>query len=167
MALTIEDGTGFPTADSFVTVAEVRTWATDRGHTLPAVDADVEKLLVKAGDFILGLDKRFLGQRTIRGQRLPWPRINVVYNDGVDFAEVDEIPELVKEAQMQLTVSSVDTVLRPDGSGQEVIKEKVGPLEVGYSPGTGGTVQPRFNAALDLLAPLFRFGMNQAIVGRA
>ena len=49
MALVIEDGSEVSTANSYVTVAEIRTYATTRGvTTIPAVDAEVEVLAIKS-----------------------------------------------------------------------------------------------------------------------
>lgn len=153
MSLTIEDGTGVAGADSFASVAEARAFAAARGLTLPADDADVEPLLVKAADFILGLENQMRGDRTTSTQRLPFPRYDVVLPGGYNLNPY-EIPAQVKEAQMRLAVDANSNDLNPNGTGQEVIRKKVGPLETQYAEKGSTTVTPEFNAAMDLLKPL-------------
>jgi len=167
MALVIEDGTGKTDSNSFVTAAEAITYAGDRGFSFPSVTADVEKLLIKACDFILGLENKFQGLRTEQNQRMPFPRVRVLIFNNVDYIAFDEIPERVKEAQMRFAVSAHTSELRPDGTGQEVINEKVGPLQVQYAERGSGSVTPQFNQAMDLIAPFFENEGGQLIVDRA
>ncbi len=169
MALVIEDGTGKTNSNSFATAAETITYATDRGYSFPSVEADVVPLLIKAADFMLGLEVQFQGYRTKQDQRLPFPRVQVLLFKGVDYIASDEIPERLKEAQMRLAVSAYaasDNDLRPDGTGQEVVREKVGPLEVQYAERGSGPVHPQFNQAMDLLEPFFTGGGMQLSVDR-
>jgi len=155
MALIIENGTGVSGAVSFVTVEEARAFAEFRGATLPATDPSVEVLLVKAGDYLLGLEHFFQGYRSTGTQRLPFPRADV-YLPGGYSVPLNHIPALLKEAQIQLAIEGVSRDIRPTGDGREVIREKVGPLETEYTAGAGGTVQPVFNKVWDLLLPLMK-----------
>lgn len=157
MAIVIEDGTGKGDALSFASAAEAQEFADTRGFTLPADATAVEKLLVKAADFLLQYETRFQGVRTHQGQRLPFPRAGVVLF-GFDSVGQDEIPDRLKEAQIRLAISANETDIRPDGTGQEVIKEKVGPLEVNYAQRGSATVDPQLNQAMDLLEPFFTTG---------
>jgi hypothetical protein len=155
MSLTIEDGTGVANADSFATVAEAQAFATARGLTLPADDADVEPLLVKAADYLLGLEDQFRGTRTKEAQRLPFPRYDV-WKPGGWVYDSDEIPDLLKQAQIRLAVDAYTVDLQPTGTGQEVLREKVGPIETQYAQRGTATITPEFNAAMSLLAPLLK-----------
>ncbi len=169
MALVIEDGTGKTNSNSFATAAEAIAYAAARGFSFPSVEADVEPLLVKAADFLLGLEEGMKGLRTNQDQRLPFPRVRVLLFRNVDYIASDEIPERLKEVQMRLAVSAYanSNVLIPDGTGQEVVREKVGPLEVQYAERGTGTVHPQFNQAMDLLAPfLENEGGGQLIAER-
>jgi hypothetical protein len=156
MSLTVETGTGLDDADSYVTVAEARAWADLRGLTLPADDTTVEQLLRKASDFIETHRTRFRGIKTSATQALQWPRKGATI-DGSDLAE-DEIPNVLKQAQIRLAVDAVDTDLQPTGEGREVASETVGPLSTSYVKQGTGTVRPQFNAAMALLEPLFNGG---------
>lgn len=166
MALVIEDGTGKTNSNSYATAAEAIAYADERGFDFPTATADVEKLLIKACDFMLGLEARYKGYRTNQDQRLPFPRADVLLYDGVDYIAYNEIPERLKEAQMRLAVSANATELVPDGTGQEVVREKVGPLEVQYAERGTGSVNPQFNQALELLEPFFTSGGGQLTVSR-
>lgn len=154
MALTIEDGTAKTNADSFATVAEAQAFATARNLTLPETDAEIEKLLVKAADFLIGLEPHFQGFRVGLNQRLPFPRFNVIQNGY--YVDSDAIPETLKEAQIRLAISANTTELRPDGTGQEITREKIGPIETEYGKTGSGTVNPQFNQAMDFLKPLMK-----------
>ena len=50
MALVIEDGSRVAGANSYVTLAEARAFASARGVTLSAVDATLEPFVIKAFD---------------------------------------------------------------------------------------------------------------------
>ncbi len=165
MSLTIENGTGVAGATSFATVAEARAFASARGVTLSAVDADVEVLLVKAGDYLLGMENRFQGCRSTSTQRLPFPRYDVYLPGGYALLS-NVIPDVLKEAQIQLAVEATATDLRPTGEGREVIREKVGPLETEYSASGASSIDPVFNKVSDLLLPLLK-SANRLTVFRA
>lgn len=165
MALVIEDGTGVAAAVSFVTVAEARTFAAARGVTLSATDSVVEVLLVKAGDYLLGLENRFKGSRTTSAQRLPFPRYDVVL-PGEYYLANNVIPAALKEAQIQLAMEAVNNDLRPTVTGFAVIREKVGPLETEYSTASGSST-PILNKVSDLLAPLLRTAPGRLTIFRA
>lgn len=163
MAFDVEDGTGKATANSFATVVEAQEFADERGFTLPTDSGDIEQLLVQAGDYLLGMETQFKGQRTNDGQRMPFPRVGVLLYQGVESIDNDEIPERLKEAQIRLAISGNSTTLVPDGAGREVIRKKIGPLETQYGESGSGTVNPQFNQAMDLLAP-FLHGEGSAII---
>lgn len=156
MAITIEDGTGVADAVSYVTAAEARTYASARGVTLSAVDAEVEALLVKAGDYLLSVESRFKGTRTTSVQRLPFPRSGV-YLHGDYYLGENTIPVALKEAQIQLAIDAQTVDLQPTQDGLSVTREKIGPIETEYSTASGST-SPSFRKALDLLSPLFKDG---------
>lgn len=155
MALTLEDGTGVADADSFATVAEANAFATARGLSLPAEDADIEVLLRKAADFLIGIEAKFQGDRATSTQRLPFPRYGVLVPGGYSLNS-NAIPDCLKHGQIQLAIDSQTNFLRPVGTGREVVEERVGALGKKYNPTGGSTVQPVFNVAMDLLKPIFK-----------
>lgn len=161
MALIIEIGSALDDATSYVTVDEVRAFATSRGITsLPAADADVEPLIIKAMDYVENLARRFKGVKYRRDQALQWPR-NYVYIDGYVVYH-DEIPKTLKNAVCQLAIDANALDIEPNGDGQEVIREKIGPIETEYTKRGSGTVRPQLNKAYKLLRPVLKdgFGAN-------
>jgi len=130
--LVIEDGSGKANSNSYVTEAELTTYATDRGVTLTAAD-DAAKaiLLIQAMDYIESLN--FKGDKATESQALQWPRVGVMI-DGY-YVDSDEIPELLKQAQMENAIG-IDSGVNPLANvPRETIKEKVGDIEVEYSSG--------------------------------
>lgn len=163
MALTLEDGTGVADAVSFASVTELDTFAAARGLTLPDTQGEKEQLLVKACDYLFSLEDRMKGTRTTTTQRLPFPRTDVVVY-GALLAS-DAIPSRLKEAQMVLAVVAVETELRPDSTGQETKRSKVGSIEEEFFESGDANSQPEFNKALDLMKPLLK--SSTISVGRA
>ncbi len=158
MALIVEDGTIVNDANAYITVAEARTYADNRGFTLPAADADVEKLIVQATDYTLQFESQYQGSREEPAtQELSFPRESVyVYGE-----LINGIPKQLKQAVARLTVDAANGVeLQPTTNGQVVTKEKVGELEVEYADTasiTGSTeLNVNLKAAEALLEPLFK-----------
>lgn len=159
MALIIEDGSNVANADSFATVAELRTYAANRGLTVPVADEDCEVLLRKAVDYLNSQESKFQGYRYYYadGQSLCFPRGDIYL---FDLYIGGEIPQRLKDAQCQLAVDANSNDLLAAGNGREVIEKKVGPLTTKWNP-TGST-SPQYEpvAALALLEPLFAPGVS-------
>lgn len=157
MALVIETGAIVTGANSYVTLTEARAYATLRGVTLPASDPAAEILAIKAMDYLEGQRNYYQGTKVDKDQPLQWPRTDVVV-EGFDVEE-DEIPTILKNAQCQLIMdvfSGLD--LQPNGTGREVVREKVGEIETEYAKTGSGVLQPIFTRAAALLDPLFGGG---------
>lgn len=157
MALVIEDGTVVAGASSFATVAEVRAFAAARSLTVPAADADVEVLLVKAADYLTYLEPKFQGQRfSPATQSLLFPRDGVVLF-GVALAP-SVIPVQLVQAQISLAVEANSVTLLPRNSGRIVKKEKLDVIETEYQDSGTTAPVPSFPQVEALLAPLFDAG---------
>ncbi len=98
MALIIEDGSGVPNADSYVTVAEAEAFALEYyGAALTGTTAAKEAALRTAALFMDSLP--WQGHRTFgRNQGLAWPRKEVEDGEGQEISE-GEIPQEIKRAQ--------------------------------------------------------------------
>jgi hypothetical protein len=158
MALTIETGAGVENADSYVAVADLDTFASERGFSdLPAVGADKEVLLRLAFDYVEAHRHQFEGHKTNEGNTYSqFPRCGLT----IDQEDVDEdtVPVEVKRAQMQLAMDAVSEDLSPTGDGQVVIREKIDVIETQFDAGGSPAPQPIFAKADKWLAPLFRTG---------
>lgn len=155
MAFTVEDGTIVAGANSYIALADARTYAADRGLTLPTTDADCQEALVRGADYIDGkYGSLFQGNIVDVDQTMMWPR-NRAYLYGWLLPN-DEIPTIVKEAQVQAAVALTAGVeLEPAGNSAPVRREKVGALETEYQTSSGrGSIEPRVTAVERLLQPL-------------
>ena len=155
MALVIEDGSLVASANSYVTVAQARAYASSRGVTLSTVDATVEQQLIAAMDYLEAQRKKFQGSKTSAEQALQWPRTDVL----IDCNEVAStfIPNELKNAQIQLAIEvSKGVDLMPTRQGAFVKLEKVGPIQTEYSERIGTGLTPDMTAVELLLAPLFK-----------
>ena len=125
MAIIVEDGSIVANANSYVSDAELSTYAADRGITLTGT---VSQLLIKAMDYIES--QAFIGYKSIETQPLQWPRYGAVI-DGYELNS-DVIPQLLKDAQMA-TAISIDSGVDPLVTiGRQIKAESLGPMSTQY-----------------------------------
>jgi len=149
----IEDGTIVTNANSYVTLAEIKAYATARNITL-GTDPVIESQSVLAVDYLESKRTQYQGSKVSELQELQFPRYNVKI-DGFDIAET-AIPNNLKKAQCQLIVEQANGgVLMPTQLEAAVKKEVVGPIETEYAVSVGAINQPVFSAVDALLEPLF------------
>jgi len=129
MTITVEDGTGLSSANSYATEAELSTYATARGVT---ISGDSEALLIQGMDYIE--EQRYIGVKASDGQALQWPRYGA-WVDGYYISET-AIPQKLKDAQCEVALG-IDAGNSPLATADRAtIKEKVGDIEVTYANGT-------------------------------
>jgi len=115
----------------YVTLSEFAQYAERFGATLPAGDPEREVLLERASQYIDSIDDKLIGKRTERDQDHAYPRRDLKIN-GFYFAD-DEIPNIVKQAQMALAVDMMNgAVSFAETTNVQVTREKVGSIEVAY-----------------------------------
>jgi len=154
MAIVIEDGSIVAGANSYVSLAEARAYATARNKPLPTDDTALEALLISAMDYLEAQRARFEGSKVSALQELQYPREGVII-DGIELAS-NAIPSILKQAQIRLAMEANAGVdLMPTRTGGFVKKEVVGPIETEYSEKVGVSVEPEMSAVEALLAPLF------------
>lgn len=158
MTLIVEDGSKVADANSYVSVADARSYATLRGVTLPVADAEVEVLLIKAADYIEAQRGRYQGDRTHSDQSLQFPRTGV-YVDGLLVGSTS-IPRELRYAQMALAVEAQTSDLMPTRLPTDkgpVTQESVeGAVSVSYANSGRLNSIPAFAKADALLAPLMK-----------
>lgn len=140
--IVVEDGTGKADSNSYVSEAELTTYATDRGVTLTGT---ASVLLVQAMDYIESL--MFIGDKKTVEQALQWPRNNV-YIDGY-YIEPSTIPVLLKSGLMA-TCIAIDIGNDPLADVERATKsEKLDVMEVEYMDNAASeTINRTINAAL-------------------
>lgn len=136
IAIILEDGTGVANANSYVSIDDIKAYASGRGISLPTSDDAIASLLVEAYDFVITYECKFSGSRTFPlTQTGAWPRKEATMY-GEDLAS-DVIPGPVKTAQMQIAIAAnTGIVLFPSQTGAAVKREKIGPIDTEYENGT-------------------------------
>lgn len=157
MALVIETGAGFPNAQSYVDVETLKAYAKARGETLPTGESALDALLLRAMDFLYGLD--FIGTRCTKEQALDWPRYDVMI-DGFGYLQT-ELPRELIFAQCALAIEASKADLMPtivaNAPGPK-ISQSVGPISIAYAnPGRVNRL-PAVSKAQALLGKIIRHG---------
>lgn len=141
---TPEDGTGLPTANSFVSVEE----ANDILYTNIHVTSwdllqyyDKERLLSWATR-ILDTKVTWYGKKTYPTSALRWPRSGIIDRDKIALAD-DEIPQRLKEATAEFARLLVDTDRTTEQSRDGLTRLKVDVIELEFDKDYRLTVIPK------------------------
>lgn len=142
----VETGARVAGANSYISVANFQTYASDRGITISGTEED---LLIKAMDYLESLD--YIGYRYTEDQALEWPRSDAV-KKRIYWYDIDEIPQELIDAQCEVALA-IDAGNGPiDDVARATKREKVGDLEVEYKDNSASTVVVRkINAKLKRL----------------
>lgn len=164
MSLEVETGTGSATAESYCSVADADARHTAFGNAgWTGADTVKEQALRKATAYIeQAYRDRWKGTKLYRAQALSWPRYGAI----VDGWDIDStvVPNEVRDACADLALRALTETLNPDLT-RAVIREKVGPIEVEYSPYS--TASTRYVAVCDALAPFLTGSASCARLVRA
>ena len=145
MALIVEDGTGLVDSDSYISLADARTFAANYGITLPADDTEAEITLRQGTQYVDLQEDCFVGDRLTDTQALAYPRNN---NSGMPAA-------LGKATVYAAAEFALGTDVRATDDGKAIASEEVtGAVAVSYfnNGKTGGTVT--ITRAMDALKSL-------------
>ena len=127
--LILESGEGLPNSESYIDLDYLIAYATKRGIDSSSM---TESNIIKAQDYF-ETSYKFKGTKLKDTQALEFPRLingEVIY------------PVRVKSAVCELALKSVNVLL--EDTSQQVIKEKVGELEVQYSENSSQEVNYRY-----------------------
>lgn len=133
MALIVEDGTGLPDAEAYISIADADTYFAARGNAAwAALDTSAKESALRLGaDYMEGAyAARWKGCRVSPGQALSWPRDGVVVS-GYALPD-DAVPLAVARANAELAVRASTGALLAD-QGAQVTQETVGPISVTYA----------------------------------
>lgn len=154
MALVIEDGSVVAGANSYVTLAEFKSWADSRDISYNADDNVVEAQILRAMDYFERLF--FIGNKANENQPLQWPRTEALI-DGY-YADATEIPKEVKIALYEATVVEAAGNSELETQGRKTLRERVGDIEVEYAENSENrTITPALQYALNrIVQPAFQ-----------
>jgi len=150
MTLVVEDGTIVAGANSYVTLAEVREYATTRNITVPVPDAELEPHVHLAMDWFEAED--IPSTRISVDQELNFPRVRMIV-DGVAYVD-GAIPKLVKQIICEAACTSLTIALQPQFAGSslgQLRRNKVDVLEKEYFQASGTSSFMPILAKLDAM----------------
>lgn len=161
MSLTVEDGTGVASAESYCTVSFADTYWGNRTHMAlyatwsagTSTTAKKEGALREASAFIDSTwGERFRGVRRGFVQGLLWPRTDALDDAGYPLPG---LPAALQNAAAELAARALSATLTPDiKAGGGVLKRvKAGSVEVEYD-NNGGRVEKTYPALERLLVEL-------------
>lgn len=113
MNFKVETGEGLPDATSYVSISEAEDYINSfvvGGSDWIALDqTSKEKSLMQSVRFLDGM-MGWQGNIKDNEQRLAWPRVGVIDREGRCTSD-DYVPSAIKDAQVELAVSALDTPL--------------------------------------------------------
>jgi hypothetical protein len=147
MAFEVETGTGSSTSNSYATVAQFRTYWTDRGTDYSTTtDEVVQGWLIVATEYMDNKYK-FEGSIVTETQALEWPRSGATGRGGYSI-EADIIPSDVITATVWLASQSVNG-LNPVDNG--IKSERIGSVSFTYNKSGSTKEYPVVNDFLKYL----------------
>lgn len=161
MSLVVDDGTGLPNSESYVSVADATTYHANFGNYdwLNIDVATQETYLRKATrDLDLLLGRSYLSSPLSTTQALLWPRVSYTNTDGF---LVSGIPTQLKNAVAELALlnDSVDVTGPADESGNIASSaQKVGDLSVQTQYFAPTSTAPKMRRVNLMIAPLLSGG---------
>lgn len=149
MALVVEDGSVVAGANTYITLAEFKAWADDRGISYGTDDA-VNKQIYRAMDYFERL--QFIGNKANENQPLQWPRTEALI-DGY-YADATEIPPQVKIAVYEAVVVEAAGDSELETQDRRTIREKIGDIEVQYAE----------NSSNRKITPALQYALNKIVL---
>lgn len=125
----VEDGTIVANADSYMTVAEFKTYWLGRNDTVCNDDPSIEASLVISTQYID--DNCFKGSIVSDAQSLAWPRSKVYDKEGRLIAS-NVIPQSLKNALAEYAKRQLSESIAPDPSNSGDVtyqRDKLGSME--------------------------------------
>lgn len=138
MAFIVETGSIVAGATSYLSVADLDSYWSDRGVTLSETDAQKEAALIIATQYV-DLNNNWKGSIVSETQPRDWPRVDV-YDDEGRGIRSDEIPFQLKNAVAEYAKRQLSADIQPDVNPDVggVIREKVDVIEREFAEGTTG-----------------------------
>lgn len=165
MSLTVEDGSGLASADSYLSVADADAY--HAAHTAPAEwteaeESEKERVLRLGTQFLdLAFGGRWLGCRVQSTQALAWPRYGVEDADGYVVSS-NAVPQGVKDACAEAALRALSAELMADETEPAIKSEsvKVGPVTESKEYLGGKNASPNYRRIKALLRGLIVGGGN-------
>ncbi len=155
MSIIVEDGSGIPNANSYVSLVDARGVLNLLGQDLNANDTTAEQEILNSMIYIESFRERYQGVKTNINQLLQWPRLGVL----IDNAPIDSdvIPQDLINGQVFAAYEfSQGNVLQPTVDGRSrASAEVVNAVKVSYFDTGSIDGLPIYVRVNDSLNPLF------------
>jgi hypothetical protein len=153
--LIVEDGTGKPDAESYLSVDDANAYFAKFGNPAWSGEVpDLERALRRATQY-LDSEYRFKGSKLTTTQALEWPRDSYTMSClGLTWPVAK-----LQQACAELAVRALSDSLYTDQSDAAVKSESIGPISVTYAASANGG-QVRYAIADELLAQFTMGGRN-------
>ncbi|CAB4122334.1 hypothetical protein UFOVP32_8 [uncultured Caudovirales phage] len=152
MSLITETGSGLADADSYLSLADFRTYCGKWGYDLGSTADAVLETKLRLATAYIDTNFRYKGVRLVSEQALEFPRDNLY-----DWSAylVTGVPGRVAKACAELAFKSLtDSLYQDQDRGGKTVSQTVGPVSVSYAADAPtGTV---YQFASNLLAPYIR-----------
>lgn len=133
MALIVENGTGLPNADSYVSLAGFLAHCDAFGYDYAGIGNTVLETRIREATVFIDTFARYKGQRLQASQMLEFPRAGLSDWSGLI---VEGVPARVVKACCELAWKAGQGALLEDlDRGGQIKSESVGPLSVTYADG--------------------------------
>jgi hypothetical protein len=131
MALVVEDGTGLATAESYASVAQLKTYCDNLGLSYSGkTDEQLEQYLRAATRYIEDEFRWATGCKRTSDQALFWPASGACDRYGYAI-DTDVVPTVVIQATCQAAFEAFSGDLQPS-QGQTVNELAVGPIKLKF-----------------------------------
>lgn len=120
MALIVEDGSIVANANGYISVAELKTYWSNRNTTLTQTDDELAAAIIIATQHV-DYNYTFKGSIVNSTQSLAWPRTGVVDGRGVTIAN-NVIPVQLKNAIAEFAQRQATAPIQPDVESTGIVK---------------------------------------------
>ncbi|KVN92541.1 DnaT-like ssDNA-binding protein [Burkholderia ubonensis] len=187
ITIVVEDGTGLPNADVYVSQADADAYFAKRNNAVwAAAAADAKAAALVAATSYLDRRYKFKGYKVSTAQALEWPRTPAVANavdpaqnafdpfwgtysfyapDPNELAKFKWPVKRITDACCELALRALTTDLYTDESPDRVMQKTVGPITKRYFQFDKNGGQTRYAVVDDLVSPFLNGGgrMNIAM----
>lgn len=152
MPLVVEDGSGLPDAESYVSVADFDAHCAAWGYDIAGRTAAQKEAALRQATVFIDTLGRYRSRRLSPAQALEFPREDLTEWGG---HPAPGVPPRVRRACAELAFKALSAPLKPDvARGGRVLSESVGPISVTFAD--DAPVGTTWRLAEDLLEPFLR-----------
>lgn len=170
MALVIDSDPFSVSANSYVSLAEILTYITDRVPDEAVLTAWSLLTTAQKSTYLVNATRmldsscQWLGAKYSRDQKLDWPRVDV-YVETYSL-DVTIVPEAIKDATCEMAIWSMQhNGLIAEGQNAEFKQIKVGPINVEFNSNVSGSKDKYFPDVVAMILAEYGTMVNPDLPG--